>query len=69
MMAPAFRSRDATTSPPWMRETSDGVTGKRVASLGGELELTSEPFGSRLDISLPLKRLAWPRPIARSAAA
>ena len=42
---------------------------KRVASLGGELELTSEPSGSRLDISLPLERLARPRPIARSAAA
>ena len=42
---------------------------QRVASLHGDLVLTSALSGSQLEISLPFARQAWPGPADRSAAA
>jgi len=42
---------------------------QRVASLHGDLVLTSALSGSQLEISLPFARQAWPGPVDRSAVA
>jgi signal transduction histidine kinase len=51
------------------RDAGPASLRKRVASLGGTLQLASDPSGSRLDIGLPLNRFAWPHQVTRSAAA